>query len=336
MQNLGPHNSSINISHPLRLKSSKGAGYKALARHTTFKTCNPKDFICTYVAVDVRSRLFRYVREMSIIRSTKRKIRCVFGLLLRGTMLEIEQVCNEALQQMMAEASLLGAKKIQYVLCSPERCQYRERLRLLDRTLEKTKATDRLITALRKCRKHILDVSVMLKCHDAFVSYVIAHIEEACLVYNRAEGYCKAYGKATSMPGQEDSYESDRLCARFYAEEPMGTSLFANKKTHYCSAVLSEDYDCIFLFGANKMIKKVTNNAVQYVTIQDAMKVFECNDRKSLAYKCCLMGTDYNLGLRGIGPKKAAKINNELVLVEECMRQQCIDIQDLMEFFLIL
>lgn len=329
MQNLEPHNSSINIAHPLRLKSSKGAGYKELARHTTFKTCNPKDFICTYVAVDVRSRLFRYVREMSRIRSTKRKIRCVFGLLLRGTMQEIEQVCNEALKQMMAEASFIGAEKIQYVLCSPERCQYRERLKLLDRTLEKTKATDRLITALRKCRKHILDVSVMLKCHDAFVSYVIAHIEEACLVYNRADGYCKAYGKATSMPGQEDGYESDRLCARLSAEEPTGIV------RNYCSAVLSEDYDCMFLFGANKMIKKVTNNAVQYVTIQDAMKIFGCNDRQSLAYKCCLMGTDYNLGLRGIGSKKAAKINNESVLVEECMRQQCIDIQDLMEFFLI-
>ena len=305
----------------LELKSSKGTGYKALARQTKVRICSPESIVCNYVAVDVRSRLFKYVREISRIRNINKKVRCVFGLLLQGAQEyffgpEIKRICDEALERMMAEVSIIGADKVKYVFCSPERCPYRERLRLSDRILDKTKAKERLTKALRKCNKHILNVSVMIECHDVFVGYVIAHIEEVCLIYNSIIS-----GKATVMPDHEDSYESDRLCARI-SENLYGV-------------VLSEDYDCTFLFGANKMIRKVTKHAVQYVTIKDAMKVFGCNNRQSLVYKCCLMGTDYNLGLKGIGPKKAVATNNERVLAKECMKQQCINIRELMEFFLV-
>lgn len=302
------------------LKSSKGTGYKALARQTKVRICSPESIVCNYVAVDVRSRLFKYVREISKIRNTKRKIRCVFGLLLQGINPEIRRVCDEALEKMMAEVSIIGAEKVKYVFCSPERCPYRERLRLSDRILEKAKAKERFTKALSKCKKHILKVSIMIECHNAFVGYVIAHIEEVCLIYNSIIS-----GNATVMPDHEDSYESDRLCAR----------ILDNVEGRWYGVVLSEDYDCTFLFGAKKMIRKITKYAVQYVTIKDAIKVFECNDRQSLVYKCCLMGTDYNLGLKGIGPKKAAATNNEHMLAEECMRQQCIDIRELMKFFLL-
>ena len=315
----------------LELKSSKGTGYKALARQTKVKICSPESIVCNYVAVDVRSRLFKYVREISMIRNTKRKVRCVFGLLLQGINSEIKRVCNEALERMMAEVHIIGADKVKYVFCSPNRCPYRERLRLSDRILEKTKAKERLAKALSKCKKHILKVSVMIECHSAFVGYVIAHIEEVCLIYNNIISEKNISGRywafSTVMPYHEDSYESDRLCAR------ISENLYGKFSSD--NFVLSEDYDCTFLFGAKKMIRKVTKHAVQYVTIKDAMKVFGCNNRQSLVYKCCLMGTDYNLGLKGIGPKKAVATNNERVLAKECMKQQCINIRELMEFFLV-
>ena len=303
------------------LKSSKGAGYKALARQTKTITCSPKNIVCSYVVVDVRSRMFKYVREMSKIRSTKEKVKCVFGLLLEGMVSEIKKVCDEAQDKMVKEVSIIGGH-VQYVLCSPERCPYRERLKIAERKFEKAKAKERMTKALNKCKKHILDVSVMIECHDAFVGYLISHIEEACLMYNNKQTKTV---RATVMPDDKDSYESDRLCARMSRQDGEGKGV-----------VLSEDYDCIFLFGAEKMIKKITKHVVQYVTIHDAMIVCGCNDRKSLIYKCFLMGTDYNLGLKGIGPKKAVSTKNEhlTVLAEKCMKQQCIDMREIMKFFM--
>ena len=120
------------------------------------------------------------------------------------------------------------------------------------------------------------------------------------------------------MSTEDDSYESDRLCARLDVD-----------------AVLSEDFDCLALFGAQLIIMNAQKDIVSYVALSDLLQTFLSKDRTELVHKCCLMGTDYNLGVKGIGPKTIMKIDADTAQQQahKCLSMQSIDIDSIEQFF---
>ena len=285
-------------------------GYKALARKTVHRECSLSDRPFESIAIDVRSRLFRHIRLTCTKRRVWRKIRCVLGLLLHGKEHETQIVLDEALGVMTAETELLSVKRAIYVLCSETRCPLRESTKILARQAESARARDQLDSCIGRCTP--LDISTLLQCHIAFERYLISHIEPICLMYNQS--LPKTHECLT--PTRDDYFESDRLCAVLDVD-----------------AVLSEDMDCVALFGTRVMIVSVCAKT-SYVALSDVLQTFESHDRDDLVNKCCLMGTDYNLGMkrvnvRQIEPEEAS------AMVAQCMSMQSIDLDMLRHLFLL-
>lgn len=74
-----------------------------------------------------------------------------------------------------------------------------------------------------------------------------------------------------------------------------------------CPVVLSEDYD-LFLFGAEILIKEVTKNEISFLSREKMLKHLQLDSVEQLVIASVLCGTDYNVGVRGIGPVKSKKI----------------------------
>ena len=303
----------------MKLKADAGYGYKALARNTIHRKCSVTDRPFDSVAIDVRSRLFRYIRLTCTKRTTWRKIRCVFGILVGGKDPETERVLQDALATMKAEVGMLCVSNAIYVLCSPTRCPFRARTLIAERDAQKTRASDRFNECVQHCKKNPLNVRKILECHKAFETYLITHIETLCLAYNDTQNQSKIdFGAESVLSTVNHSFESDRLCAVLEVD-----------------AVLSEDFDCVALFGAHVIIVSVDHDTASYVALSDVLRTFLCNSRDELVNKCCLMGTDYNLGMKGIGPATIQKIDKVLAynLAQQCMSLQAIDIDRINHFF---
>jgi flap endonuclease-1 len=89
-------------------------------------------------------------------------------------------------------------------------------------------------------------------------------------------------------------------------------------------AASSQDYDSL-LFGAPRLVRNLNITGRRkmpgskeyrdvHIEIVELDKVLEANglkDREQLIDLCILMGTDYNRGIRGIGPKKGLKLIRE-------------------------
>ena len=301
----------------MKLKADAGYGYKALARDTIHRNCSVTDRPFDSVAIDVRSRLFRYIRLTCTKRTTWRKIRCVFGILVGFS--ETERVLQDALATMKAEVGMLSVSNAIYVLCSPTRCPFRARTLIVERDAHKARASERFDECIQHCKQNPLNVRKILECHKAFETYLITHIETLCLAYN--DTLAKSTNDTLAkyvLSTADDSFESDRLCAVLEVD-----------------AVLSEDFDCVALFGAHIMIVSVDHDTASYVALSDVLRTFLCDSREQLVTKCCLMGTDYNLGMKGIGPATIQKIDNlqAYTLANQCMSLQAIDIDKIKHFF---
>jgi len=87
-------------------------------------------------------------------------------------------------------------------------------------------------------------------------------------------------------------------------------------------AVGSQDWDCL-LFGADKMIKNLTQRktrktsgggtkdiSTQLIRLEDVLEQIDITHEK-LVWMGILMGTDFNDGLDGVGPKTAVKLIRE-------------------------
>lgn len=89
-------------------------------------------------------------------------------------------------------------------------------------------------------------------------------------------------------------------------------------------AASSQDYDSL-LFGAPRLVRNLNITGRRkmpgskeyrdiHIEVIELDKVLEANglkDREQLIDLCILMGTDYNQGIRGIGPKKGLKLIKE-------------------------
>lgn len=305
----------------MELKSWKGSGYKELARSTRARECHASERPFSKIAVDVRSRAFRYVRLNCSERKLWRKISCVFSIILRGIDAEVKSTFDDALESMKGEVEMMCAKGAVYVFCSGTPCPYKEPLRSY-RAKEKAEAREGLDRLLASYKKNVLDVREIVKCHTAFQRYLMTHIEEVCLTYYHSSGISgsELLPELCVVPGEEDGFEPDRLCATMGAD-----------------AILSEDLDCVALFGAKIMVREVSMNTMSYVALSDVIEKFESHTREDVVYRCCIMGTDYNLGIKGVGPVKARKIDLFSLKdnAELCLSSQSIDVEKFIHFLLV-
>ncbi len=98
-------------------------------------------------------------------------------------------------------------------------------------------------------------------------------------------------------------------------------------------AASSQDYDSL-LFGAPRLVRNLNITGRRkmpgskeyrdiHIEVVELSKVLEANglrDREQLIDLCILMGTDYNRGIRGIGPKKGLKLIKEEGTLERALQ----------------
>jgi hypothetical protein len=284
------------------LKRSRSS-YKELARKTKPKECLTSDGPIEEIVVDVRSRVFKYVRLRYVSRTLDHKVESLFRA-IKNIDEEIRTIAKDALVYIRKDVSALNVKKVIYVTGSPTKCLYKEALCLEREDVAKTKASD-FQESTKKYKRNMFDTESLAECIKALESYIIADFEKVASVCNEW-AFC-------IQPTENDMFESDKLCAGLARD-----------------AILGEDFDCVALFGAKLLIKDVYNKFFSYVTLADMMDVFNVDTQKSLAYKCLILGTDYNYGLKGMGPTKVSKIDDFEEIyskAKECLSLQGIDIK---------
>ena len=75
-------------------------------------------------------------------------------------------------------------------------------------------------------------------------------------------------------------------------------------------AVVSQDWDCL-LFGAPILIRNLTSSAEpQEIILKDVLKELDLT-QEQLVDAAVLIGTDFNKGVKGVGPKSAIKLARE-------------------------
>ena len=295
--------------------------YKSLARKTPVRECGIAEEAVSEVVVDFRSRLFRYMRLVYSNRDRRERALSVFRTMrdLRMTgevFTESRRVYDAALAVAVKEAGCMRASKCTYVFPSAERCPHR-----VERTSESEKKLDELRERISEYRRDMFDLDALERCALALESYVISDFDRLSKMHAGSERLLNIGCGEPRVPDESDSFESDRLCARMSG----GIGV----------AVLSEDHDVVALFGADLVITEVHRNFFVYSSLRDTMDTFGCANRRDLIHKCCVMGTDYNRGLRGVGPVKAKKIDAAKAkeLFETCMCHQSIRLGVIYKFF---
>lgn len=306
---------------------NSSGSYKSLARKTPVRECGIAEEAVSEVVVDFRSRLFRYMRLVYSNRGQTERALSVFRTMrdIRMTgdvFTEKRRVFDAALASTVKEAERMRALKCTYVFPSTERCPHR-----VERPSESEKKLDDLRERISEYRRDMFDIDVLDRCALALESYLMSDFDRLSKMHAGSERFLNlGYGTTYNLrlhvaPDESDSFESDRLCARMSG----GIGV----------AVMSEDHDVVALFGADMMITEVHRNFFVYSSLRDTMETFGCANRRDLIHKCCIMGTDYNRGLRGVGPVKARKIDAAKAkeLFETCTSAQSVSPDVLHKFF---
>lgn len=299
------------------LNSSWNTSYKALVRNAHSRECPVSDQPLSEIIVDVRSRIFRYMRLTYTKRTMHDRTRSVFramkDLRLSGKIVtEKKMIFNAAMSIISKELEFIKVPKSTYVFPSEVGCPHKERAKAA-RIVTTADRLEKFKMRLNKYRENIFDLKALDYCASALDSYLISDLEGISMMYG---------GKVA--PGSEDSYESDRTCARL-AREGVG------------AAVLTEDFDNLVLFGCDMVVVEAHKGFFVYTSLKDVMAKLDSVSRKDAVHKCCLLGTDYNLGLKGIGPVKIKKIDAKKTkeLFETCIGAQHIKSDILYNFFML-
>ena len=301
----------------IMLNTSKSSNYKALAKKTKPRECITSDNPLSEIVVDFRSRLFMYIRTEYINKPLKQKINALF-IAMDDMQKEKKRVYEAAIATMKMEVSLMRVDKVTYVFPSTTACPYKKHIKSIMSTAAKTRLVE-FESRVQEFKRDMLDVDLLDRCIAALESYMVSDLEGICTVYRGKEWMLVSEAKFI-VPKKDDMFESDRTCAR------LGRS----------SAILSEDFDCLAFFGANMMVKEVYRGFFSYIVLKDLMELFKSRTRKNLVEKCCLMGSDYNFGLKGVGPVKVTKIDTLKTskLCKTCLSAQSIKPEKLWNFFM--
>jgi 5'-3' exonuclease len=282
------------------LKRSRSS-YKELARKATPHDCLVSDNAIDEIVVDIRSRVFKYIRQRYVSRTLDHRVESLFRA-IKDLEQEIKAIANDALVYIRKDVSLLKVKKVTYVTGSSTKCPYKETIYSERESIAKTKASC-LQDSIKQFKRNMFDTESLMQCITALESYIIADFERVASICN-SWTFCV-------RPTEDDMFESDKLCARSAK-----------------SAILGEDLDCIALFGASAMlIKDVYKKFFSYIMPKDIMEVFNVNTQKDLVYKCIILGTDYNYGLKGMGPVRVLKIDDSEEMYD--LAKKCLSLQDI-------
>lgn len=309
------------------LNISCNSSYKDVAKKAVTRECMISEKPVGELIVDFRSRLFRYMRLMYTNRTYSERARSVFrtmeDLRLTGEVVtEKKRVFAAALIITKKEVEMMEVTSCTYVFASPGECAYKKekkkkQIQSLRIRLEELKKRIELY------KKNMFDLEALKQCALAIESYIISDLDNISTMYSGREWTLGI--KKYRIPTGIDMFESDRLCARLAKEAKVAT------------AILSEDLDDVLLFGTDIIIKEVYKQFFVYVSLKDTMAAFGSVSRKDAIHRCCIMGTDYNMGLKGVGPIKAKKIDTIKAkeLFEICLAAQSIKPNNLYNFFLL-
>jgi hypothetical protein len=307
------------------LNTCCNSSYKELAKQAVTRECLVSEQPVYGLIVDFRSRMFRYMRLTYSNRSYLDRAHSVRTAMkdLRttgDTVTEKKNVFFAALVTIKKEVEMMQVKTCTYVFPSAVNCPYKKAKK------EKQAAHTRVrLEELKKrielYKTNMFDLEALKQCALALESYIMSELDSICAMYSGKE-WMLGVGNY-EVPSNIDKYESDRLCARLAKEG--------------CYAILSEDFDVVMLFGADIMVKEVYKQFFVYISLKDTMTVFNSVSRKDVIHRCCIMGTDYNMGLKGVGPIKAKKIDDTKAkqLFEICLTAQSTKPKDFYEFFLL-
>ena len=353
------------------LNSSSNADYKKLAKKTACLECSISEKPFGTLIVDFRSRVFRYMRLAYINRPLHEKINSIFlvmneyensyldALSTRTLRVRVEnsensqnesnmltekkRVFHEALKLTKKEVALIKPKECVYVFCSPHTCPYKEKIKTERRKMCE-KRLQELNNCMREFKRDVLNVGLLKKCCAALESYIMSDVENICAMYAGKEWLLGI--ETYTFPKSDNYYESDRLCANVFSTilhsdtKCLSNAVLENTRSENMTnsnspAVLSEDLDCVVLFGAEFMIKEVFEQFISYVSLKDIMNTFGVKDRKDMVHRCCIMGTHFNLGLKGVGPVKIKQLDatKAAELFKTCIKHQHIDQKDFYKFF---
>lgn len=306
------------------LNSNRNTEYKKLAKTVKYSECAISEEPFNNLIVDFRSRLFRYIRLVYINRPLKKKITSVFSVINdHNLQTEKKKVFHDALAFTKKEIAVINPKKCTYVFCSSNTCVFKQGIKV-ERAKTLEKRLNDLKSILAEFKLNFFDITILKKCCAALESYIISDIDNICTMY---EGLEWSLGiENYKVPHEVNYYESDKLCADLSANDNLHTNT---------SVVLSEDFDCVALFGAEFMVIEVFDKFMLYVTLKDVMKAFGVTNRKDMVHRCCLMGTHFNLGMKGIGPIKAKQLDapKAVELFKSCIRAQNVNQNDIYKFF---
>lgn len=305
------------------LNTGYSVGYKALAKKAQKKECLISDNPVSELIVDFRSRLFRYIRLVYPLRTRGERVCSVFR-----TMKDLDSTNQVVTEKRRAFIAALNITKNEieyahvpctYVFGSLESCPYKKHIKA-----NRKVKTDERLKELKRCvvayKQNLLCYDALEKCAKALDNYLISDLDGVATVYNGDEWMLNV--NKYMVPNADDLFESDRLCVR------LATSSNA--------AVFSEDFDNILLFGSDMMVLEIHKKFFVYATLKDTLGIFGSDNRLNAVYKCCLMGTDYNRGLQGVGPVKSLKIDEteSYNLFKTCMAAQSINPTKMMKFLL--
>jgi len=130
----------------------------------------------------------------------------------------------------------------------------------------------------------------------------------------------KKFAKRTSRLTKEMNEESKQLLEAMgvpYVQAPSEGEMqcaYMNKKQDVY-AVATQDYDAL-LFGAQRIVRNLTfsgERELELIELEKVLNDLKCT-REQLIEMAILIGTDFNEGVKGIGPKIAFKKvkNNEI------------------------
>lgn len=308
------------MKHTINPNGNKS--YKDANKKIKVRDCFTSENAISFVVVDFRSRLFRYIRIVITNRSLIDKIKCIFGMVKNFDLEEEKRIifCS-ALNLTKEEVSMLKVGQHTYVFPAQNTCIYKERITTKRKTVAEEKLKE-FIQCFKLFKKNLLNLELLVKCHSAFESYLLSDLDGIGLMYLKSDIKVPSY----TVPEADDFFESDRLCAKL-------------SNSYSSAAVLSEDLDCLSLFGAQMIIKDVQNNFFSYISLKDVMKVFCSQNRNELVHKCYICGTDYNLGLNRVGHVTTAKIETKKAeeMFKYCMHEQPTPqrVEDMYRFFLL-
>ncbi len=169
-------------------------------------------------------------------------------------------------------------------------------------------------------------------CTNVFVDYFEADIDRCCRLFlnRRVRDMVYCISLASNFPILPDICHRIMDLQKKYIIKyicPHGPSFMNHKKliAEVCKmhsyTVMSNDLDLLTIFDCRAIITHASNTSIYSIELKDVMEAFNAKTRINLMHKCCLLGTDYTVGLQYIPTICHTDVTNHLlkrVYTKEC------------------